>query len=286
MSDPNHPGHGPGRNPNDPPPYPSTSGTPWGTTANGDSASSSPGEGGQPPYSSPYPGTSPTGAQAAGSGGGYPWGAPAGAGESPYAAAGQGYPPGGQPEQQYAVPQYPGQQYPGQQYAAPQYMGPQYTGPQREWDGVSVAAFVTALLGLMIVPLVLGILGLGRTRDGVRQGRWMAVVGLVLGIVQTLFTAVIVVLVAIGFFTALEDSRTGSSLLEDPSSSLFGDAHYYGDDPELDLLWDSCEEGDMLACDSLFEQSPSGSEYEEFADTCGGLTDGGIWCEEAFAGNA
>lgn len=43
----------------------------------------------------------------------------------------------------------------------------------------------------------------------------------------------------------------------------------YGDDTRLDQLWDRCEAGDGASCDELYRQSPVGSEYEEFGDTCG-----------------
>ena len=52
----------------------------------------------------------------------------------------------------------------------------------------------------------------------------------------------------------------------------------YGDNPTLDALWDACEDGDGDACDDLYFQSPVGSEYEEFGDTCGGRRDGGSLC--------
>lgn len=46
----------------------------------------------------------------------------------------------------------------------------------------------------------------------------------------------------------------------------------YGDDPQLDLLYDACESGAGAACDQLFELAAPGSEYEEFALSCGGRT--------------
>lgn len=49
----------------------------------------------------------------------------------------------------------------------------------------------------------------------------------------------------------------------------------YGDDPQLDALWDACEAGDGQACDDLYFQSPIGSEYERFGDTCGGRFEAG-----------
>jgi hypothetical protein len=68
----------------------------------------------------------------------------------------------------------------------------------------------------------------------------------------------------------------------DDAGDIFdtGEAQSYGDDAQLDALWDRCEGGDMVACDDLYQQSPYGSEYEEFGDTCGGRTDGDSWCED------
>jgi hypothetical protein len=48
------------------------------------------------------------------------------------------------------------------------------------------------------------------------------------------------------------------------------DPFTYGDDPELDALWDACDGGDPDACDQLFSDSPGGSEYEDFGFSCGG----------------
>lgn len=42
-----------------------------------------------------------------------------------------------------------------------------------------------------------------------------------------------------------------------------------GDDPELDLLWNECADGNFQACDDLFLASEAGSEYENFGVTCG-----------------
>ena len=68
------------------------------------------------------------------------------------------------------------------------------------------------------------------------------------------------------------------------ASSIFGavgDDSTYGDDPYLDRLWDACEAGDGQACDDLYLESPLGSGYEEFGDTCGdrfGAQE--VWCAE------
>jgi hypothetical protein len=54
----------------------------------------------------------------------------------------------------------------------------------------------------------------------------------------------------------------------------------YGDDAQLDALWDGCAGGDGDACDELWWMSPEGSEYETFGDTCGSRNQGGYWCGE------
>jgi hypothetical protein len=56
----------------------------------------------------------------------------------------------------------------------------------------------------------------------------------------------------------------------------------YGSDPELDALYDQCEDGDYQACDDLYSESPSGSEYEEFADTCGDRNEPGGYCVDIY----
>jgi hypothetical protein len=39
---------------------------------------------------------------------------------------------------------------------------------------------------------------------------------------------------------------------------------------EFDDLADDCYQGEMQACDELYNVTPPGSEYEEYGDTCGG----------------
>jgi hypothetical protein len=47
-----------------------------------------------------------------------------------------------------------------------------------------------------------------------------------------------------------------------------------GDDPALDALYHACADGSGGACDRLFDQAPLGSEYEDFALSCGGRSSG------------
>ena len=79
-----------------------------------------------------------------------------------------------QPPDRYAYPE---------PYYAPGWQQPPTTQP---WDGVSIAALVTGIVGLGPVPLVLGVIGTSRTAGRRRRGRWMAWVGLALGIVSIL----------------------------------------------------------------------------------------------------
>ncbi len=57
-----------------------------------------------------------------------------------------------------------------------------------------------------------------------------------------------------------------------------GDSYTYGDNAELDRLWDGCSAEEFDACDALYEQSPAGSEYEVFGWTCGFRVDEGGNC--------
>lgn len=57
----------------------------------------------------------------------------------------------------------------------------------------------------------------------------------------------------------------------------------YGDDATLDRLYDSCSAGDLGACDDLYWASAFGSEYEAFAISCGGTSDGAYGSCEASA---
>lgn len=55
----------------------------------------------------------------------------------------------------------------------------------------------------------------------------------------------------------------------------------YGTHPDMDALYDLCAGGDNSACDDLYFASPGGSEYEEFAETCGGrgMPEGSSFCD-------
>ena len=79
------------------------------------------------------------------------------------------------------------------------------------------------------------------------------------------------ILVGIGLTIASAGNDDGGSGGSDPGVS---EPFSYGDDADLDALYDSCEGADGDACDALFSEGPSGSEYEDFGSTCGDRTDG------------
>lgn len=120
--------------------------------------------------------------------------------------------------------------------------------------------------GCAVNPLavILGAIGLGRTGGGMRSGRWMAWTGVALGIVGTISWIAV-----IAFVVWVSGASDPTSDGTDGPGFFAPDATHYGDNAYLDELWDGCEAGDMAACDTLYFESPFGSQYEEFGDNCG-----------------
>jgi hypothetical protein len=52
----------------------------------------------------------------------------------------------------------------------------------------------------------------------------------------------------------------------------------------LDALAGACFDGDMQACDDLFDQAPIGSDYRAYGDTCAGRQEPGTfkYCHVVF----
>jgi hypothetical protein len=76
------------------------------------------------------------------------------------------------------------------------------------------------------------------------------------------------------------DGTTDST--DDTTDDTTGGEGSYGSDPDLDELWDACEEGDFAACDQLYLDSPGGSEYEAFGDTCGDRNEPSGFCVDLY----
>lgn len=69
---------------------------------------------------------------------------------------------------------------------------------------------------------------------------------------------------------------------QDPVEAIDSSSEAYGDDPGLDALWDGCEKGAFDACDELYVNSPFGSAYEEFGETCGHRNEPQGYCKERY----
>ena len=146
----------------------------------------------QDPYATPSGGT-PQDPQQPQPNPAYPPYTPPSYGQQPPYQPQQPYQPYGQPaEQPYAQPPY-GQQpygtgYPQQPYG----YAPGYPGPQRR-NGLAVASMWTSIGGVVtcglagIVGLILGIIALNQIRRDGTAGRGMAIAGIVVGAVFTVF---------------------------------------------------------------------------------------------------
>ena len=73
-------------------------------------------------------------------------------------------------------------------------------------------------------------------------------------------------------FQCMQETNLIEELLDD-DNGFSEDAMKFGDDPYLDELYIACGEGDDAACETLYWDSPLGSEYEEFGLSCGGRWD-------------
>lgn len=80
------------------------------------------------------------------------------------------------------------------------------------YSGLAITALVTALIAIPLAPLILGILAvrqIGRSA-GSLQGRWIAIVGIVLGSFQLLLIIAFVLAVAVPTFLVQKDVGLGT----------------------------------------------------------------------------
>lgn len=97
-----------------------------------------------------------------------------------------GTPPGMPPGMPPAPPYQPYQQFGGPNDAS------------QSWSALAIAAFVTSLTCCLgPVAIVLGIIAIFRTGAGKAKGRWMAITGIVLGVLGTLAAIAVVASIAI-----------------------------------------------------------------------------------------
>jgi hypothetical protein len=103
------------------------------------------------------------------------------------------------PSRPGALRWWDGTQWSEHQAAAPQ---PVYV---RETDGYAVASLITGVIGIPIVPIVLGIVARNRIREsgGIKEGNGLAIAGIVLGSIQT---AIWVILFLVVFGVAISEA--------------------------------------------------------------------------------
>lgn len=192
----------------------------------------------------------------------------------------QAPPAGGYQQQAYdpQAQQYYNQAQPGQYGYVPVPPGPRPT------DGMAIASLVTGILGMALIPLILGILSLNKIKKTGAGGRGMAIAGVVLGALGTLSYVILAILMFIGMAAMTgssssidnSDLGTGSSVVVTQEGI---DAELAAN-PELKPLYEGCAVGDMGACDELYVQAPFDSVLEAYADSCGGTSSGGTLCKE------
>lgn len=96
-------------------------------------------------------------------------------------------------------PAGPGAPYQQQPYGYAPTPAPYGQPPAPGTDGVSIAALVTGILFMAIVPLVLGIVGLNRVKKSGRSGKGMAIAGIVLGALETIGWGIFIALFVVVF---------------------------------------------------------------------------------------
>ncbi|WP_369136769.1 hypothetical protein [Modestobacter versicolor] len=94
--------------------------------------------------------------------------------------------------------------------------------------------------------------------------------------------AVALVAVVVGVLLVAEDASPDAVV---PAPVAVREPAGLGEDPGLDRLAQECHDGRMRACDDLYTDSPVGSDYEDYGDTCAGRRGGGAWsfCADVFS---
>lgn len=69
---------------------------------------------------------------------------------------------------------------------------------------------------------------------------------------------------------------TPPAAAQEPERPVVDGPDKYGDDPELDALWDLCDDADYEACEDLYWTSPLGSQYESDALSMLNIIDEGL----------
>jgi hypothetical protein len=103
----------------------------------------------------------------------------------------------------------------------------------------------------------------------VRKRRWPVIAGIVVGVVLVVGVLVSVVVGGYRLGGSAGASAFGGGLPA-PTTSPPSPAAGLGDDAGLDVYAQRCHEGEMDACDDLYQLSETLSDYEAYGMTCGG----------------
>lgn len=220
-------------------------------------------------------------------------------GENPYG------PPGGSgPGNPYSTP---GESGPGAPYGAPNpygtpapygapnpYGGQQYgatPGREAPLDGISIASLVLSVLCCTgLLGVILGIVGLFRTKGGQRRGRWAAVTGIVVGVLAMAASAGVVALAIYGSgFVAPDDAEVGQCVdIEHDGNSVEMRDKDCAEEHDGEILYvgeyDPEEHGDELeaaVCDTLVPADVQTAIIEEVDDPEYGMVVENLGDEEA-----
>lgn len=197
------------------------------------------------------------------------------------AAAPQPTAPAPQPAPQRAAPPSPWGAAPAPAPGPGEPAGPGRAAPEparRGTEPTAVAALITGILGFVVpllgvLAIILGGIGLDRTRRRRSGGRGMAKTGIAFGSIQVVFTA-IVVLAGVWLWNTYGDdiqqtldeaeqlTQTDLSvpdLLGGLSLGDLGDlAGTLGDADQLQDLGGQCQAGDPVSCEDLLDRLPDG----------------------------
>ena len=109
-------------------------------------------------------------------------------------------------------------------------------------------------------------------------------IGLIIGSAIGIFGLLVGGVIAFGNFPEESaPSRASGSNDTENSSSSSSNPSETGGNSYLDQLWRECDSGDFQSCDDLYSESPSGSEYQAFGDSCGNRNEPSGWCVEVYA---
>jgi hypothetical protein len=184
---------------------------------------------------------------------------------------------------QYGQPQYGQPQYGQPQYGQPQYGQPQYGQAPYGQPPYGQPAYGQAPYGQQ--PPGPG----GGSAPPWGQGAATPRKTNRLAIVLAALAALLVTGLAVALFVwsgSDDDGEAGGSGGDSSIPSAGSEPDGLGDDAELDEYAEECYDGDMEACDDLYQESPRSSAYELYGGTCAGRQPNAdaskVFCTDAF----